>query len=79
MAPKATELARDEAFVGVPLGLVVASIARLREKDRKKERRTQRHPDQWSTSARPTTIHGFAQSGDLLSFQKLLREIHMEN
>ncbi|KAM1389701.1 hypothetical protein ACFX13_018043 [Malus domestica] len=34
----------------------------------------QRHPDQRSRSARPTTIHGFAQSGDLLGFQKLLRE-----
>ncbi|KAL3825149.1 hypothetical protein ACJIZ3_021178 [Penstemon smallii] len=30
--------------------------------------------DQRSRSLKPTTIHGFAQSGDLNSFQKLLRE-----
>lgn len=34
----------------------------------------QRYPDQRSRSAKPVTIHGYAQSGDLLGFQKLLRE-----
>ncbi|KAK2645679.1 hypothetical protein Ddye_020874 [Dipteronia dyeriana] len=34
----------------------------------------QRHPDQRSRSVKPTTIHGCAQSGDLLAFQKLLRD-----
>lgn len=34
----------------------------------------QRYPDQRSRSAKPTTIHGYAQSGDLVGFQKLLRE-----
>ncbi|CAN6564295.1 unnamed protein product [Malus baccata var. baccata] len=33
-----------------------------------------RRPDQRSRSAKPTTIHGCAQSGDLNGFQKLLRE-----
>ena len=33
-----------------------------------------RPQDQRSRSAKPTTIHGYAQSGDLLGFQKLLRE-----
>ncbi|KAL3363174.1 hypothetical protein AABB24_012463 [Solanum stoloniferum] len=32
----------------------------------------QRSRDQRSKSSRPTTIHGFAQSGDLLAFQKML-------
>ncbi|GAV82109.1 AAA domain-containing protein/Ank domain-containing protein/Ank_2 domain-containing protein [Cephalotus follicularis] len=34
----------------------------------------QRPQDQRSRSARPTTIHAYAQSGDLLAFQKLLRD-----
>ncbi|KAK4479161.1 hypothetical protein RD792_014672 [Penstemon davidsonii] len=34
----------------------------------------QKMKDQRSRSLKPTTIHGFAQSGDLNSFQKLLRE-----
>lgn len=34
----------------------------------------QRSLNQRSRSAKPTTIHGYAQSGDLLGFQKLLRE-----
>lgn len=34
----------------------------------------QRSQDQRSRSAKPTTIHGYAQSGDLLGFQKLLRD-----
>ncbi|KAL6223992.1 hypothetical protein ACLB2K_002849 [Fragaria x ananassa] len=34
----------------------------------------QRNPDQRSRSAKPTTIHGYAHSGDLSGFQKLLRE-----
>ncbi|KAM2501639.1 hypothetical protein EV1_031914 [Malus domestica] len=33
-----------------------------------------RRLDQWSRSAKPTTIHGCAQSGDLIKVQKLLRE-----
>ncbi|KAJ7969610.1 AAA-type ATPase family protein / ankyrin repeat family protein [Quillaja saponaria] len=33
----------------------------------------QRPQDQRSRSTKPTTIHGFAQSGDLLGFQRLLR------
>lgn len=32
----------------------------------------QRSGDQRSKSSRPTTIHGFAQSGDLLGLQKML-------
>lgn len=34
----------------------------------------QRTQDQRSRSAKPTTIHGYAQFGDLLGFQRLLRE-----
>ncbi|XP_059638121.1 uncharacterized protein LOC132280035 isoform X1 [Cornus florida] len=34
----------------------------------------QRSQDQRSRSAKPTTIHGFAQFGDLLAVQKLLRD-----
>ncbi|XP_015898317.3 uncharacterized protein LOC107431824 [Ziziphus jujuba] len=34
----------------------------------------QKSQDKRSRSAKPTTIHGFAQSGDLLGFQKLLRD-----
>ncbi|KAI5680523.1 hypothetical protein M9H77_01750 [Catharanthus roseus] len=34
----------------------------------------QRHKDQRSRSSRPTTIHGFAQSGDLIALQKLIRD-----
>ncbi|KAL6221785.1 hypothetical protein ACLB2K_005180 [Fragaria x ananassa] len=34
----------------------------------------QRNPDQRSRSAKPTTIHGYAHSGDLSGLQKLLRE-----
>lgn len=36
--------------------------------------RMQRWKDQRSRSSKPTTVHGFAQSGDLTSLQKLLRE-----
>lgn len=34
----------------------------------------QRSQDQRSRSVKPTTVHGCAQSGDLLAFQKLLRD-----
>ncbi|XP_041005659.1 ESX-1 secretion system protein EccA1-like isoform X2 [Juglans microcarpa x Juglans regia] len=34
----------------------------------------QKPQNQRSRSAKPTTIHGYAQSGDLLGFQRLLRE-----
>ncbi|KAB1201629.1 hypothetical protein CJ030_MR0G002603 [Morella rubra] len=34
----------------------------------------QRPQDQRSRSAKPTTIHGYAQSGDLLAVQRLLRD-----
>ena len=34
----------------------------------------QRPQDQRSRSAKPTTIHGYAQSGDLLAIQRLLRD-----
>ncbi|CAI9772280.1 unnamed protein product [Fraxinus pennsylvanica] len=34
----------------------------------------QKVKDQRSRSSKPTTIHGFAQSGDLIAFQKLLRD-----
>ncbi|KAL3532448.1 hypothetical protein ACH5RR_005969 [Cinchona calisaya] len=34
----------------------------------------QRPKDQRPRSSKPTTIHGFAQSGDLIPFQKLLRD-----
>ncbi|KAL5572658.1 hypothetical protein UlMin_022255 [Ulmus minor] len=34
----------------------------------------QRSKDQRSRSTKPTTIHGYAQSGDLVGFQKLLRD-----
>lgn len=34
----------------------------------------QKEKDQRPRSSKPTTIHGFAQSGDINSFRKLLRE-----
>ena len=34
----------------------------------------QKLKDQRSRSSKPTTIHGLAQSGDLIAFQKLLRD-----